>query len=654
MMFIRSTLLFFTFSFSQFLFATAQESSSPKNRLSKESSPYLLQHASNPVDWFPWGEDAFDKAKKEKKLVFLSVGYAACHWCHVMERESFEDEEIAKYLNEHFVCIKVDREELPDVDQIYMTAVQIMTGRGGWPMSVFLTPEGKPIFGGTYFPARDGDRGAAPGFLSVIRRANGLWQNEREGLLAQADRVTQTLQSAMVTQRLPTEKNRGELQSLVLQTQQALVESFDTEFGGFGFQPSRPDRPKFPEPSSLIFLREQSQRKTLPEADRAQARQMLEKTLNAMIAGGIYDHVGGGFHRYSVDRFWKIPHFEKMLYDNAQLTQQFALAYETTANPEYRSIAEQTCEFVLRELQAPGGGFYSSLDADSEGEEGKFYLWGGWDAMVADLKGTPDCELWGLVYGLQSQPNFEGKYFAPQPGKPLSEWAKTKNLSYQTFSTMLAPTRQRLLQLRDKRVRPATDRKILTAWNGLMIAALADASRTMDRKDFLAVAEKCARFVLSKLVTEEGRLLRSHAAGQSKQLGYLDDYAYLTYGLIRLHHATKDPFWLAEATKWTKLQLKLFVDEPSGGFFFTSIEHPSLLVRFHDPTDGVTPSGDSVTASNLQYLASHGGEQSMADTLRKLIQASASQIELNPRASVWMSAEISLWLDRTQENPSGD
>ncbi len=622
--------------------------SGDENRLAKESSPYLLQHAHNPVDWYPWGDEALERAKAEHKMIFLSVGYAACHWCHVMERESFEDNEIAKFLNENFVCIKVDREERPDIDQIYMTAVQIMSGRGGWPMTVLMTSDAKPIFGGSYFPARDGDRANLPGFLTIIRRAKQLWTDERTELEAQAYRIADALKVAMATfESIPAgmEIDRDAFTRMLHETQQRLAAGFDATHGGFGFVESNPNRPKFPEPSNLVFLLERSKRDSLAKEDRDAADKMLVKTLDSMIAGGIYDHVGGGFHRYSTDRFWRIPHFEKMLYDNGQLAQLYATAFQATGRKEYRTIAEGTCDFVIRELSAPGGAFYASLDADSEGEEGRFYRWDK-EQLNKIEKSTQGYGLFSEVYGFSVAPNFDGKYYAPQPGKSLTQVAEERRQPLDALALSLAEVRKALFELRAKRVRPQTDVKVLTSWNGLMIAGLADAGRILNREDYLKAASKAAEFVLKELKTHDGRLLRSYALGESKLQGYLDDYAFLVHGLLRLHLATKEDRWLEQAIELTKTQTRFFCNEESGGFFYTASDHPELLVRFQDPTDGVIPSGNSVTASNLIYITYNAKRVEFEEPLRRVLLSAVSLIEKNPRAATLMSAQIGNWLDQ--------
>ncbi|TWT93736.1 thioredoxin domain-containing protein [Stieleria varia] len=574
----------------------------PTNRLAAESSPYLLQHAHNPVDWYPWGDEAFAKAKRENKMVFLSVGYAACHWCHVMERETFEDAEIAAFLNEHFVCIKVDREERPDVDQIYMTAVQMISGSGGWPMSVFLLPDAKPFWGGTYFPARTGDRGQATGFLSIIRQINEAWKSQPDTVSKQAEHVTSAIQAQQALESKEERSKRPALQpSWVDAVARELARQFDEDHGGFGYSETNPNQPKFPEPSNLIYLLHRAKQQGLDEVERERARTMLTATLDGMIAGAMFDHIGGGFHRYSVDRYWMIPHFEKMLYDNAQLASVFAQAYQLTENPEYRLIAERTCQFVIDELTAPGGGFYSSLDADSEGVEGKFYRWTKeeLDEAANEIDGYAT---FAKTYRLDQPPTFEEEFFVPHPGKPLAEIAGETGKTFPELVASLEASRKRLLEVRAKRKRPPTDTKILTAWNGLMIAGLADAGRLLDRPDFIDAAIASADFIQSNLVDENGRLLRTHAGGAAKLNGYIDDYAFYVSGLLALYQATENPKWLAAAEQWNDKLLELFWDEADHGFFFTTHDHPTLIVRVKDSVDSAVPSGVGVTLQNLADL----------------------------------------------------
>jgi len=629
--------------------AQQDETSPPKkaNRLASESSPYLLQHAHNPVDWYPWGDEAFDKARRENKMVFLSVGYAACHWCHVMERESFMDAEIAERMNDDFVCVKVDREERPDVDQIYMTAVQLISGHGGWPMSVFLMPDGRPFWGGTYFPARTGDRGSVTGFLSVLEQIQQAWVNQPEAVEKQADQLTSIIKENQTL--APAEDSDGsevKLQpALVDRVAAELAEQFDPQFGGFGYSTMEPNQPKFPEPSNLVFLLDRLQRTEVSAEQREQAAMMLWATLDGMISGAMWDHVGGGFHRYSVDRRWQIPHFEKMLYDNGQLASVFATAYRESGRQEYRYIAEGICDFVIRELRDPRGGFYSSLDADSEDEEGKFYRWTKQEleSIAAELpSGKESLSLFAIEQG----PNFEGVDYALSPRRTLTSIAEERGQSFPELDQELTAFRAAAMQRRSQRMRPATDTKILTAWNGLMIAGLADAGRLLNRPDYTQAAIDAANFVQQHLQTEAGRLQRSHAAGESKLNAYVDDYAFFAAGLLALHRATSDQQWLARGRLITDQQLALFWDETQGGFFFTSIDHPSLVVRVKDPVDSEIPSGASVTAENLMYLAAHSEGHIYQDKLERTLRSVMPMFDRAPVAVTRMATVAAELLSR--------
>jgi uncharacterized protein YyaL (SSP411 family) len=606
------------------------------NRLTKETSPYLLQHAHNPVDWFPWGPEALAKAKEGGKLIFLSIGYSSCHWCHVMERESFEDAEIARFLNEHFICIKVDREERPDIDAIYMTALQVYnqlaeTPRtAGWPLSMFLTPEAEPLGGGSYFPARDGDREGQPGFFQLIQKIDEIWTTQPDRLRSNAQAIVKFTKAAMEQRRASSTIVLDE--SLPAAALAALAEEFDPKYGGFGYTPDG-RKPKFPQASSLFFLLDRVRR-----TGDEQAKTMLLTTLEKMSQGGIRDHLGGGFHRYSVDRYWRIPHFEKMLYDNGQLASVYALAYELTGREDFRRVAIEICDFVLRELTDENGGFYAALDADSEGEEGKFYRW---TKEEVEKTLTPDdFALFAAIYGLDRAPNFEEKYYVPQLARPLSETASELKLSEDALNARLAPIRHKLFQVRSQRARPRTDTKIVTAENGLMIAGLADTGRILKEPRYVAAAEKAAEFILSKLRTSDGHLLRSYAAGEARLNAYLNDYAFLAHGLIHLHQATDSQRWLDEAAALTTRQIELFSDASGGGFFFTSNDHETLLARGKEVVDGAIPTGNSVAAQNLIFLARAKNKPEYIDLARKTIAASFTTTQSSPAAAPRMMMAI--------------
>ena len=566
------------------------------NALARETSPYLLMHAHNPVQWYGWGEEALALAKKEQKLIFLSIGYSSCHWCHVMERESFMDDEIAKFLNDHFVCIKVDREERPDVDAIYMQSLRIVNPRtnGGWPLSMFLTPEAKPFFGGTYFPARDGDRGARFGFLSIAKKVHATWSKNSERINKDANYVVGRLQTSL-SQNVP--ENARIDRGWIDQCQQRLARNYDSEFGGFGFDPSNAKRPKFPEPSNLMFLAELIR----SQSDDAETlKKMFVETCERMMMGGILDHVGGGFHRYSVDRYWKIPHFEKMLYDNGQLTTVYSEAYQITGREDFRQVVEEMVAFVLSEMRDANGGFYSALDAESEGEEGKFYRWE--KSEIETTLTSEEIVLFDQVYGLK-RPNFEQKYYVPQLKKTMEENATALNLDSKQLVSRLKKARAKLFDVRAKRPRPLTDKKILASWNGMMIRGLADAGRILQNQSYIDAAEKAADFVLAKMVDKTGRLYRTHTQGQSKLNAYLPDYACMIDGLLALHRATKKQRWLDSAAKLQEIQNQNYWDTNAGGYFYTSNDHESLLARAKRVNDGAVPSGNSVSAANLLTLA---------------------------------------------------
>ena len=609
------------------------------NRLAHETSPYLLLHAHNPVDWYPWGEEALEKARRENKLIFLSVGYSSCYWCHVMERESFMDEEIAAYLNDHFVCIKVDREERPDIDAIYMHAVQLSSGRGGWPMSVFLIPgvDAKPFAGGTYFPARDGDRSGAKGFLTIVREMQKLWTEERPKIVSTAELVAREIQKNLQRhQELQPEELNG---ALLDHTLEQLAAEYDPEQGGFGFSLFNVDRPKFPEPSKLLFL---LQRARSPDGEPAQS--MLLASLDRMMLGGIRDHLGGGFHRYSTDRYWRIPHFEKMLYDNGQLATIYAEAFSLTQNPAYRLVVEEMLDFILREMTSPEGGFYSALDAETDAEEGKFYRWTV-DEMQAELT-TEQWNLFAPIYGLNQGPNFEHKYYVPLV-TPTDD-SLSQDLQ-KTIHPGLKPIRSKLLDARGRRQRPLLDTKIITGWNGLMIRGFADAGRIFHHQPYLQTAERVADFVLAELQTEDGHFMRNFAGGKAKLNAFLDDYAFLTDGLIALHRATGDMKWLTTAQAITDRQVELFWDDTHGGFYFTSDDHESLLARLKDPHDGVRPSGSSVSADNLVYLARELDRQDYLDRAEETIQSSADLLRERPAAVTRMAVAVMALLEARGE-----
>ncbi len=552
------------------------------NRLAKETSPYLLQHRDNPVDWYPWSEEAFEKARAEDKPVLLSVGYSACHWCHVMERESFEDEATAEMMNEHFVNIKVDREERPDVDSIYMSAVQAMTRHGGWPMTVFMTADGAPFYGGTYFPPEP--RHGMPSFKQLLAGLADAYENRREEVLQSAENVREYLRAA-TDASVP----RGELSEKLLDdAAAALVGQLDGRFGGFG------GAPKFPQATNLEVLLRHGKR----TGDRA-ALNGLELTLRQMANGGIYDHLGGGFARYSVDERWLVPHFEKMLYDNALLSRLYLEAYQLTGDGFYRRIAEETFDYVLRDMTSPEGGFYSAEDADSEGEEGKFYVWT--PGEIKDALEPEEAELAMRYWDVTERGNFEGKNILNLP-RPHEAVAAEFGISPEELRERIGGIREKLLKKRDERVRPGRDDKVLAAWNGLMLRAFALAYGISGREDYREAAEKNAGFLLEKLRVD-GRLRRSYKDGQAKFNGYLEDYACVADGLVALYEATFETRWLREAASLADAMLGLFWEEGRGAFYDTAADHEGLVARPRNVYDNATPSGNSVAAEVLLKLA---------------------------------------------------
>jgi hypothetical protein len=572
------------------LFAADPPKSGAKpNRLATESSPYLLQHAYNPVNWYPWGPEAFEKAKEQGKLIFLSIGYSSCHWCHVMEKQSFANEEIAKVLNEHFICIKVDREERPDVDDVYMTALQTTGVSGGWPLTMFLTPDAKPIFGGTYFPPEDQKVGedTIPGMKSILKKVIDLHRDKTAELYKQADAVAEMTKN---------ELNRSARGVALVNLDAELVKDAAKEFeidpvhGGFGRAAADFRGTKFPRAAAMMFLLRQSAK----PGNEALAK-LVTLTLDKMAQGGIYDHLGGGFHRYSTERTWTVPHFEKMLYDQAQLVELYCEAYRQKPNPIYRRVIDETLAFVAREMTAPEGYFYSALDADSDGHEGIFYVWS--KKELDDILGTgPEPALFRAAY-IPDAPNFEGKHFILRLAKSLTdEEQKT-----------LAPLKGKLHEVRAKRNRPFLDTKLITAWNGQMIAAYALAGQILKNPKYIEAASKAALFVLENLGGLEGRLYRTYAAvpGQlpcARGIEFLDDYAYFIHGLLALHDATGEEEWRLYAKLLQATQQQLYGDNDRGGYFNTPSTAQALFARGKDSYDGAQPSANGVAARNAFRL----------------------------------------------------
>jgi uncharacterized protein YyaL (SSP411 family) len=618
------------------------------NRLIHEKSPYLLLHAHNPVDWFPWGEEAFETARREQKPIFLSVGYSTCHWCHVMERESFSDGGIAEIMNQHFVSIKVDREERPDVDRIYMTFVQATTGHGGWPMSVFLTPDLKPFLGGTYFPPED--RPGQAGFRTILLRVAQAWDKDREQINSSASQVTQALQDLVHAEK----GSSGKLGEAVLdRTFERFETMYDRIEGGFG------SAPKFPRPVVFNFLLRQHAR-----TGQRPALEMTLHTLRAMARGGIHDHLGGGFHRYSTDRAWHVPHFEKMLYDQAQLAVSYVEAYQITHDTVFAQTARDILDYVLRDMRSSEGGLFSAEDADSliepgmpEHGEGAFYVWRADE--IRGAVGEPAAAVFGFHYGVEPSGNvlrgsdpfgeFEGKNILIVRHS-VEETAKHFAKPETEIESILADAHQKLLAARSRRPRPPLDDKILTSWNGLIISALSQAAAVLDEPRYLAAAQSAAGFIKAKLFDpKEGKLLRRYRAGEADIDGFLDDYAFLIQGLLDLHESSFDVRWLAWAVELLERQDKLFWGEDAGAYFSTTGDDPSILIRMHDDYDGAEPSANSVAAMNLLRLSQMTDRSVWKERAVRMFATFGKRLESNPEALPQLVAALDFSLARPRQ-----
>ncbi|MDQ3809941.1 MAG: thioredoxin domain-containing protein, partial [Chloroflexota bacterium] len=555
------------------------------NRLAGETSPYLLQHAHNPVDWYPWGQDALERARAENKPILLSIGYSACHWCHVMERESFEDPATAEVMNASFVNIKVDREERPDLDSIYMQAVQAMSGHGGWPMTVFLAPDGTPFYGGTYFPPDD--RPSMPSFRRVLKAVADAWANRRQDIIEQGNQLREHLRQATQLAASGATIDPSDLDGAA----EGVLSQYDPAHGGFG------NAPKFPQPMAIEFLLRHWRR-----TGDNRARSAAEHTLDAMARGGMFDQLGGGFHRYSTDAEWLVPHFEKMLYDNAQLARAYLMGYQVTGNAFYRSVVQQILDYVLRDLTDPSGGFYSTEDADSEGVEGKFYVWTLSD--LRELLGDEDARLFGAFYDVTERGNFEhGASILHMPETPTAV-AQRLRVPEARLLEALERGRRVLFEAREQRVRPGRDDKVLTSWNGMLLRALAEVGRVLNEPTYLQAAINNARFLLSTMRRADGGLYRTWKPGHAAHLnGYLEDYANMADGLLALYEATFEQRWLAAAVELADAILARFADPERGGFYDTSVDHEMLITRPKDVFDNATPAGNSVAADVLLRLA---------------------------------------------------
>ena len=618
-----------------------------RNRLSSEKSPYLLQHAHNPVDWYPWGEEAFARAEREDRPVFLSIGYSACHWCHVMERESFEHEEVAALLNAHFVSVKVDREERPDVDQIYMELCQALTGSGGWPLTVLMTPDKKPFFAGTYFP-RAASRGM-PGLTDLLRQVAQLWKNRRSEMVEAGDRLVESIREQALSDA--TAQKTGIARAGALEPEMVrrcfdlLRDTFDPVWGGFG------SAPKFPAPHNLAFLL-----RYWRQTGESAALDMVETTLQAMHDGGIYDHLGGGFARYSTDRKWLVPHFEKMLYDNALLSMVYCEAYQATGRTEYLDVARETLDYVLRDMTSQDGAFYSSQDADSEGEEGKFYVW-----TPDEIEQALGKELGGRIserYRVTARGIFEGKSILNRlgwrtevPRQAGSPGATAQNPEGHGAhqDAKVGEARLRLLEARSARTPPARDDKVLTSWNGLMIAAFAAGSRVTGEAKYLRAARNALAFMLARLRRPDGRLLARYRDGEAAYPGYLDDYAFLIWALLETYDVGYDPGHLELALSLQADLDRLFWDDSGGGYFFYGSDAEQLLTRPKPVDDGAMPSGNSVAALNLLRMGRLLWKQEYVDRARRLLSAFAAPVGRYPAGHTQFLTALLLDQERSRD-----
>ncbi len=583
------------------------------NNLIAEKSPYLLQHAYNPVKWFAWGEKAFNKAKVEDKPIFLSIGYATCHWCHVMERESFEDEEVAKLLNDSFVSIKVDREERPDIDSIYMKVCQMITQRGGWPLTIIMTPDKKPFFAGTYFPKYG--RGGMPGIMDVLSQVVKVWTENRNEILSSTKEILSHLEESVVSKL-----SSYDTDDLFNNAFTMLSSQFDRRKGGFG------SAPKFPSTHRLLYLLRYWKR----YSDN-NALEMVEKTLSEMRLGGMYDHIGFGFHRYSTDENWMVPHFEKMLYDQAMITLAYTETYQATKDIKYKKTAEEIISYVLRDMTHPEGGFFSAEDADSEGVEGKFYTWT--KEEITTILDKEDAELYMKIYGFEDKGNFLEEATREKSGVNIPFLQQSlENVSNKKNNERLEHLRTILFNVREKRVHPLKDDKILTDWNGLMIAALAKSARIFNNMEYLAAAEKSAQFILENLKSADGNLLHRYREGESVINGNLDDYAFFIWGLLELYEASFKTKYLEYAIELNRIILEKFWDNEVGGFFFTSTDSENLLIREKQIYDGAIPSGNSVALLNLVKLGRILSDPKLEEKADILMQNFATEVKRIPYA----------------------
>ena len=587
------------------------------NRLAKEKSPYLLQHAGNPVDWYPWGDEAFARARAEDKPIFLSIGYSTCHWCHVMERESYNDPEVAKLMNDAFVSIKVDREERPDIDNVYMNVALMLMGSGGWPLNVILTPDKKPFFAATYIPKDN--RFGQKGLLELIPQIKQMWLTQRDKVVGSANQITATLRESSGG------STGGELDASTLKTAfDQFDHQFDKQNGGFG------RAQKFPTPHNLLFLLRYWKRTGQPKA-----LEMVEKTLQAMRGGGMYDHVGFGFHRYSTEPTWHVPHFEKMLYDQAMLALAYLEGYQATGNEEYAKTAREIFTYVSRDMTSPAGGFYSAEDADSEGEEGKFYLWT--EDEIRKILGKSDADLYVKAFGVERGGNFTDPFGKQNAGanilrltKPVKDLAAELKIPEADLQTRLEAARQKLFTVREKRVHPGKDDKILTDWNGLMIAAFARGAQVLDELKYAEAARRSVDFILGNLRTSDGRVLHRYREGQATIKAHADDYAFLIWGLIELYEATFEVKYLQTALDLNADLIKHFWDAGNGGFFFTADDDEALLVRQREIEDNAIPGSNSVAMLNLLRLSRITAKTELEEKASSISRTFAGEVKRAP------------------------
>ena len=587
-----------------------------QNRLADSQSPYLLQHASNPVDWYPWGDEAFEKANEEIKPIFLSIGYSTCHWCHVMEHESFEDSTVAAQMNEYFVSIKVDREEMPEVDHLYMSVCQAMTGRGGWPLTIVMTPDKEPFFAGTYFPKQG--RGQRPGMLQIIPSLANAWSLKQTEIRGSINKIKDYL--VQINTSVPGDEWD---ETMIKEAFSQYASRFDPDYGGFG------KAPKFPSPHNLILLLRYSKL-----YDDPTALNMVETTLHYMRLGGVFDHIGLGFHRYSTDKRWFLPHFEKMLYDQAMLSMAYLETYQLTGNEKYAQVAREIFTYVLRDMTHKEGGFYSAEDADSEGEEGVFYIWS--KEELIEILGPEDGTRMAKIFGFSDNGNFRDEASGKSTGNNIpylprnkDELAKKSGMSLDEFDGFVEMSRQQLFDVREKRIHPLKDDKILTDWNGLMIAALALGGQVLDEPEYISAAERAAGFVEKNLRDKKGRLMKRYRLGKAGLSPHLDDYSFMVWGLLNLYEATFDTEYLARAIEFTDIMNKDFSDE-NGGFFIGSKDAEKLMVRAKDSYDGAIPSGNSVAVMNLFRLSKITGSTQWVDLADKALKAFTKQARNSP------------------------